>query len=142
VAVIKRAQYKSPNDIKSVYYADINAQFQIHPNTRDLSVVDNEDAVKGSIRNILLTRRGERFFNPSFGSDIHRILFENASTAADNDLRTFITTALENFEPRARLLNLDVTSYPDDNGYVITIVFSVINRTEPVTLNILLDRIR
>lgn len=142
MAAIKRSQYKSPNDVKPVYYADINSEFQIHPNTKDLSVVDNEDAVKGAIRNILLTRRGERFFNPSLGSDIHRILFENASSAAESDLRTFITTALENFEPRARLLRLNISSYPDENGYVITLVISVINRTEPVTMNILLDRIR
>lgn len=142
MAVIKRSQFKSPNDIKTVHYSDINSQFQIHPNTRDLSVIDNEDAVKSAIRNILLTRKGERFFNPSFGSGIYSILFENTSPALDNDLRSFISTSLENYEPRARLLKLNVTSYPDDNGYNISLVFSVINRTEPVTMSLLLDRIR
>lgn len=142
MAVIKRSQYKSPRDIKPVYFSDVNYIFQAHPNTKDISVVENEDAVKNAIRNILLTRKGERFFNPAFGSGIYSILFENFSSAAESDLKAIINNALENYESRANVIKLDVSPYPDENGYVITLVFSVINRSEPVVMNILLDRIR
>lgn len=142
MAVVRRSQYKSPKDIKPVYYSDVNSFMQAHPNTKDISVVENEDSVKNAIRNILLTRKGERFFNPSFGSGIYSVLFENMSPATEGDLRTIINNALDNHEPRANVLKLEVSPYPDENGVVITLVFSVINRTEPVVMNILLDRIR
>lgn len=142
MAIVRRSQYKSPKDIKPVYYSDVNSLMQAHPNTKDISVVENEDSVKNAIRNILLTRKGERFFNPSFGSGIYSVLFENMSPATEGDLRTIINNALENYEPRANVLKLEVSPYPDENGVVITLVFSVINRTEPVVMNILLDRIR
>ena len=142
MAVVRRSQFKSPKDIKPVYYSDVNSLMQAHPNTKDISVVENEDSVKNAIRNILLTRKGERFFNPSFGSGIYSVLFENMSPATEGDLRTIINNALDNHEPRANVLKLEVSPYPDENGVVITLVFSVINRTEPVVMNILLDRIR
>ena len=142
MAVVRRSQFKSPKDIKPVYYSDVNSLMQAHPNTKDISVVENEDSVKNAIRNILLTRKGERFFNPSFGSGIYSVLFENMSPATEGDLRTLINNALDNHEPRANVLKLEVSPYPDENGVVITLVFSVINRTEPVVMNILLDRIR
>ena len=142
MAIVRRSQYKSPKDIKPVYYSDVNSLMQAHPNTKDISVVENEDSVKNAIRNILLTRKGERFFNPAFGSGIYSVLFENMSSATEGDLRTIINNALDNYEPRANVLKLEVSPYPDENGVVITLVFSVINRTEPVVMNILLDRIR
>lgn len=142
MAIVRRSQFKSPKDIKPVYYSDVNSLMQAHPNTKDISVMENEDSVKNAIRNILLTRKGERFFNPSFGSGIYSVLFENMSPATEGDLRTIINNALDNYEPRANILKLEVSPYPDENGVVITLVFSVINRTEPVVMNILLDRIR
>lgn len=142
MAVVRRSQVQTPNTKKFIYYSDVSSNLNTHPNTKDISIIENEDSVKSSIRNILLTRRGERFFNPLFGSDIYSVLFENSSAAAELDLRDYVTNAIENFEPRAKLLRVDVTAYPDDNGYTITIVFSVINKTEPVQMNILLDRIR
>lgn len=142
MAIVRRSQFKSPKDIKPVYYSDVNSLMQAHPNTKDISVMENEDSVKNAIRNILLTRKGERFFNPAFGSGIYSVLFENISPATESDLRTIINNALDNYEPRANVLKLEVSPYPDENGVVITLVFSVINRTEPVVMNILLDRIR
>lgn len=142
MAVIRRSQKVTPESKKPTYYSDLSSSFNTHPNTKDIPIILNEDAVKASIRNLLLTRRGERFFNPLIGSDIYSILFENSSPAATADLRNFISNTISNFEPRANLLNVRVTPYPDDNGYTVSIVFSVINRTEPVQMDILLDRIR
>lgn len=142
MAVIRRSQKTTPESKKPTYYSDLSSSFTTHPNTRDIPIILNEDAVKTSIRNLLLTRRGERFFNPLIGSDIYSILFENSSPSVTADLRNFISNTIENFEPRANLLNVRVTPYPDENGYTVSIVFSVINRTEPVQMDILLDRIR
>lgn len=142
MAIVRRSQFNSPKDIKPLYYSDVSSVLQAHPNTRDISTIENEDSVKSAIRNILLTRKGERFFNPFFGSDIYSLLFENFSPSIETDLKAIINNALNNFEPRANVLKLHVSPYPDENGFVITLIFSVINRSEPVVMNILLDRIR
>lgn len=142
MAVIKRAQAFSPYTIKPELFADLTASFNIHPNKLDLDLNLNEDAVMESIRNILRTRRGERLFNPQFGSDINSILFENITPQTEYELKTYIETAITNFEPRAKLMSVDVTAYPDENGYAISIVFSVINRSDPIRLDFILDRIR
>lgn len=142
MAAIRRSQIVSPNLIKQRVYSDITSEFVIHPNKKDVVLNENEDAVKESIRNILRTRRGERFYNPSFGSDIYSILFENFTPQTEVQLRNYIETSIDNFEPRAKLISVDLTPYPDENGYSISIVFSVINRTDPVQLELLLNRIR
>lgn len=142
MAVIRRSQLKTPAVIKVKAYSDIDSAFNIHPNTRDVSLLINEDAVKTSIRNILLTRKGERVFNTLYGSDLQSILFENISPQTELTLKKYIETSITNFEPRAKLIEVIVTGMPDENGYVVTIIFGVINKTEPIKLELLLNRIR
>lgn len=142
MAIIKKAQTKTQTSIATVLYSDIQQSFDIHPNKLDLMIDTNEEAIKNSIRNILLTNRGERLFNPLLGSDINSILFENISPQTESTLTSFIKTAITNFEPRANLINVIVSPLPDENAYVATIVFSVINKTEPVILDVILNRVR
>lgn len=142
MAVIKRSQAITQTTRIEEIYADLPIDFKIHPNKLDLMVDINEDAVKESIRNILLTNRGERFFNPTFGSDINALLFENISPQTESSLREYIELAINNFEPRANLIDVIVSVVPDMNAYSATIVFSVINKSEPIVLDILLNRIR
>ena len=110
--------------------------------TNDLNLVENEDAVKQSIINILLTNTGERVFNPNFGSEINKMLFENVTPQTSSTLTSLIKAAIENFEPRAQLHEVQCTPSPDENAYAVTVVFSTINRTEPITLDFLLNRVR
>jgi phage baseplate assembly protein W len=91
---------------------------------------------------LLLTRRGERFFNPSLGSDIEYILFENASPAMEKVLEDLIRTTIDNYEPRARIIDVQVTSDEDSHLITATIVFSIINKQEPIVLDLILNRIR
>lgn len=143
MAIVKRTQTLATQTAKKEnVYADFNTAFDIHPNKLDLVVTTNEDAVKRSIRNLLLTNRGEKLFNPIYGSDVRGLLFENISPQTESAMREYIELAIQNFEPRANLLEVLVSSLPDDNTYAVTIVFSVINRTEPITLDLLLNRIR
>lgn len=142
MAVIRRSQLITPAGIKVKAYSDIDSAFNIHPNTRDVSLLINEDAVKTSIRNILLTRKGERVFNTLYGSDLQSILFENITPQTELTLKKYIETSITNFEPRAKLIEVIATGMPDENGYVVTIIFGVINKTEPIKLELLLNRIR
>lgn len=142
MAIIRKSQTKTQTRLNTVVYSDLFTNFNIHPSKLDLVLHTNEDSVSRSIRNILLTGRGEKLFDPAFGSDIKNILFENFSPHTETMLREYITTAIQNYEPRANLIDVTVSALLDDNAYSVTIVFSVINRSEPVTLQFLLNRIR
>lgn len=142
MAVIKRAQSFTQTVATEEVYADVTTSLSIHPTKLDLLVNINEDAVKRSIKNILMTDRGERLFNPTFGSDIKGLLFENFSPQTENQLKEYIEMTITNYEPRASLIDVIVQALPDANAYVVTIIFSVINKSEPVTLEFLLDRVR
>lgn len=110
--------------------------------SKDLIALENTDAVKNSIRNIVLTNRGERLFNYDFGCDIRALLFENIEPSTESALKSLIETAITNFEPRAKLINTIVSGQPDLNAYTVTIVFSTINSAEPQVLDLILTRVR
>lgn len=142
MAVVSRADRTSLLKKKNIVYKDFLPSFLFNSDTKDINVVENEDAVKQSIINILLTNTGERVFNPNFGSEINKILFENITPQTSSTLTTLIKTAIENYEPRAQLHEVQCTPSPDENAYAVTVVFSTINRTEPITLDFLLNRVR
>lgn len=142
MAAIKRVQTITQTRKIETVYSDFNTEFTFDTNTRDLNLILNEESIKSSIRNILLTNRGERFFNPIFGSDVRSLLFENITPQTESSLREYIEVAINNFEPRANLIDVIVSAIPEMNAYSATIVFSVINRSEPITLDIILNRVR
>lgn len=142
MAIIRKSQTKTQTQHNNIVYADMFTNLDVHPNKKDIALHYNEDSVVRSIKNILLTDRGEKLFNPLFGSDIRSLLFENFSPQAETSLKHYIKLAIGNFEPRANLIDVLVSALPDQNAYVVTITFSVINRSEPITIDILLNRIR
>lgn len=142
MAVIKRSQTITQSSRVETVYSDFTTSFDIHPTKLDLVTTTNEEAVKRSIRNLLLTDRGERLFNPILGSDIRSLLFENFSPQTESSLRDYIETTINNYEPRANLIDVIVSAFPEANAYSVTVVFSVINKSEPIVLDILLNRIR
>lgn len=139
--VIKKAK-STPQTARPVTYSDFYSNFDLELVKKDLLSYKNEDSVKRSIRNILLTDKGERFFNPTFGSDIRKMLFENFSPSTEQVIADLIKTAIGNHEPRANVIDVNVSGDPDQNSMYINIVFSVINKAEPVTLELILNRIR
>lgn len=145
MALIKQSNINVRPDKTSVNpekYTDLFTNFDVHPDKKDLLKHINEDAVKRSIRNILQTNKGERLFNPTFGGNLRRLLFENISPVTESLLREQIELSINNFEPRARLIDVIVSGYPDDNAYNVSVIFSTINTTEPITLGVILNRIR
>lgn len=142
MALVVRTSKSTPRFVKPVLYSDVYSNLDIELVKNDLLKLENEESVKNSIKNILLTDRGERFFNPTFGSDIRRMLFENFTPATEQILKDLIKTAIKNFEPRAEVLDVKVFGNPDQNSVALTIIFSVINKSEPVTLELTLNRVR
>ena len=142
MAIVVRKTKTTPQTAKPLVYSDFYSNFDLELVKKDLLSYKNEDSVKRSIRNILLTDKGERFFNPTFGSDIRKMLFENFSPSTEQVIADLIKTAIGNHEPRANVIDVNVSGNPDQNSMYINIVFSVINKAEPVTLELILNRIR
>jgi len=127
---------------QQAYYADFNTSFSFDISKMDLYLITNEQSVMRSIKNIILTRRGEKFFNPLFGCDLQALLFEPMSPVTEALIKDSIITSVRSFEPRANLLDVVVSPYYDQNAYVISVVFSIINKKEPIVLELLVNRIR
>jgi phage baseplate assembly protein W len=136
--VDKNTSANRPKEI----YSDFLTNFNAHPNTGALLKRSDEEAVKRSIRNLLLTDMGERFFQPNLGSSVRRYLFENATEVTKNNLKESIVNTISNYEPRAKVIDVIVTLSNDEQTYIIDIYFNVINNPTVVVFNVQLDRVR
>ena len=128
--------------VKQVQFSDLNLTFNQHPVTGKLSVLKNNDAVKRSVRNIILTNHYERPYQPKFGGNIRAQLFEQLDGFTSSEIKDDIATALANFEPRAEIYDIVVTPTSDENGFNVSITFRVINQTDPITVILFLERVR
>tara|TARA_B100000700_G_scaffold46738_1_gene49203 strand:+ start:108 stop:509 length:402 start_codon:yes stop_codon:yes gene_type:complete len=112
-------------------FKDISLSFEPHPITKDLTVIKNANAIKRSIRNIVQTIPGERFFNPILGSDVRSSLFEFVDFGTASVIQKEIITAIENFEPRVYNLQVEAIAIPDDNEFEVNIYFDIIGQEFP-----------
>ena len=112
-------------------FKDISMTFQANPLNFDLIGLKNENAIARSVRNIVFTLPGEKFFNENFGSRISASLFENIDDISAGQIVDEITQSIENFEPRVKLL--DVQAFPnfDNNSFDVLIVYDVIGADVP-----------
>jgi phage baseplate assembly protein W len=127
---------------KSEIYSDFHKDMTQSPINFDLARKIDEEAVKESIRNLILTDRGERLFQPDIGSDVRKMLFENITNATIELIKDLISTTIRNYEPRVNLIGVDVITSIDSLQLDVIITFNIINRLEPVTFVITLDRAR
>ena len=123
-------------------FTDFNNSLAIHPIKKDLALKNDVDAVKQSIKNLVLTNKGERLFQPGIGCDIRRSLFENFSAQTVAVAKQAIVETITNYEPRCNLIRVAASSDEDNNALFITVIFSVINSGAVEELNLVLERIR
>jgi len=123
-------------------YSDIDLAFLSHPITGKLTRKINRQAVRQSVKNLILTNHYERPFKPEIGCTIRGLLFENFRPGLKEDIARTIQETIENHEPRAKLIQVQIDEKPDDHVIAISIVFSIINIAEPETLDLLLERVR
>lgn len=133
---------ETPNSKTPNLYSDFRDDLGIHPVKKDLLVVKDADAVKQSIKNLMLTGPYERRFRPAIGSGLQKYLFELVTPVTATLIRTSIIRTIQAYEPRAELLDVTVTVSPDQNSYTATITFRVINNINPIVFSQILERIR
>ena len=123
-------------------FSDIDLNFIANPATGDISMRYDENAVKASVKNLVLTQHFERPFHSNIGSPINSLLFDLASPLLTVTLKRTITDLINNHEPRVNLLDVIVNLSPDNNSVYVTIEFSILNTQRPITINLVLERTR
>ena len=123
-------------------YQDFKKNLEISPISEDITVWKDEDAVKESIKNLILTDRGERLMQPDLGGDINALLFENITPAVLVLIQNQVRTTIELHEPRAELIDVVASSNIDDNVVRVNIQFYITNVQQPIKLDVFLERTR
>lgn len=128
--------------VRKYNYSDLDLDFIAHPTTGDVVRKFGEDAIKRSLRNLVLTNFYEKPFRPGIGSNVTKLLFENATPVVSNMISDAIREMARNYEPRVDIRQVSVKFDDADNGYNVSIVFVILNRNEPVNINLFLEKIR
>lgn len=132
----------SPRSKKISLYADLYKDLTQNPTNGDLALRRDEDSVKESIKNLILTDKGERLMQPLVGGNIRAMLFENLTPAVLKMIEEQVFITIEEYEPRAELIDVEVKATADQNKVEVTIRFYITNIAQPIQLNVFLERIR
>ena len=123
-------------------YTDINLMFSPHPYSKDILTRKNVDAVKASIQNLILTKNYERPFHPEIGSQVMALMFENMTPSTIAAIERSIRNTITTFEPRAKLIEVNIVDKADTNAIDIEVIFSINNVSLPVTVTTTINRVR
>lgn len=127
---------------KDLIYSDFLLNMDKHPLNGGLARLSNEDSVKQSIKNLLLTEVYERPYQPDLGSKIYSLLFEPMDVMTVELLRTTIVNTIKLYEPRADRVAAYVYPVEERNEYNINIIFSLVNTIGEIQLDLIIKRIR
>lgn len=152
--MVNRADVITQTQKKKELFSDFLDSFAVSPVGGNLAKVVNENAVRQSIKNLILTDlggidintnsrlAGERLFQPLVGSDIQRCLFEPNNVLTEATIVNSIENTIKSYEPRAQQLSVKILPSDDEHYLIINIVFSVINNPSPIDLTLNLRRVR
>jgi phage baseplate assembly protein W len=123
-------------------FSDLDLNFTKHPVTKDITRRYDDNAIKQSVKNLLLTRNFERPFHSEIGSPIRQLLFDNPGPMFNVMLKRAIIDVINNFEPRVNIIDVRVDDYSDRNEVYVTLEFTIVNTERPLTLDLALERTR
>ena len=107
-------------------FKDVSMSFKVNPLNNDLVALKNATAISRSVRNIVFTTPGEKFFQPTFGSRVSQMLFENMDEITSLSIRDEIENSIRRFEPRVDLKSVQVNPDFDSNQYDVVITYQII----------------
>ena len=140
--MVTRAEKYTTHSQSKIYFSDFLTVFRRNPRSGVLEKITNSDSVRQSLKNLILTNRGERFYQPTVGGDVNALLFENVDNFTAGDLQEKIVFTIRNNEERVQDLDVQVDPHPDMNEYRVIIYFTIINNNTLNNLNLTLKRVR
>jgi len=132
----------TPNSRQVERFSDLDMDFGMNPNTKDVDRLFDEEAIKRSIRNLILTNRNERFFRPNISGGIRNLLFEPATPVTATLIQQQIVDVIAENEPRASLIDVTVKTSQDGNAFDVSVVFQIRNNEQPTRVVVALERLR
>ena len=123
-------------------FRDLDLNFTLHPVKKDVSTHLNEYAIINAVKNLISTNFYEKPFRPEIGSSVRSLLFENVDPLVASRLERSIEETILNYEPRVSVTNVRAQASPDENLYLVTLTFVIINNPTPITIDFFLERIR
>ena len=121
-------------------FKDFAVSFKANPNTKDVSAVSNANAIKQSVRNLILTQFGERPYQYDIGSRVTGLLFEPFDVFLAEDLRDEIENTIKRLEPRVAVRRISVNQSIDENELDVGIEYSIIGQNVTQTVEFILER--
>lgn len=123
-------------------FSDLDMGFLANPVSKDISKKYDENAIKQSIKNLIMTKNFERPFRSDVGSQVMSLLFEPITPLLAATMKKTIINTITSYEPRVNLLDVSVLLTPDNNGVYVTIVFMIVNTSTPISVDLFLERTR
>ncbi len=123
-------------------FSDLNLDFLQNTATKDIQKIEDVDAVKRSVRNLINTNYYERPFRPELGANLRAMLFENISPQISHMISKLIENLIVTYEPRVNIIQVLTRPNLDRNAYSVTLSFYVLNHPEPVAIETMLERLR
>ena len=139
---ITRADKLTVSKKQQEYFSDFLNSFAYSPVNNNLAKISNEESVKQSLKNLILTSRGERIFQPNIGSGVNNLLFERSTRPTLNSIEFNIQNTIKYNEPRVNIIDVKAKETTNPNTVQVDIVFSMINNPEPISINFILKRVR
>lgn len=115
-----------PVERVSKSFKDISSSFKVNPLTYDLISITNETAISRSIRNLVYTLQGERFFQSNLGCNVSKSLFESITDSTSSIIKSDIENTINNYEPRVSLTSVEVNPNYDEYSYDVVIRYNII----------------
>jgi phage baseplate assembly protein W len=122
-------------------YLDIDLSFTAKP-SGDIYKKKDAGAVKQAVKTLLLTSPGEKPFQPSFGAGLGDLIFELMDADAEDEITDAVNIAVQNYEPRAKVLNVDVNAAPDQNAIGVTVTFQILSTSEVISFQTSISKVR
>lgn len=122
--------------------ADLDFDFVPHPISGDIVLLKDADAIKRSIRNLMLTGQYERLFQPNMGANLKQLLFEPITPLTQHSIELAIKDTIIAYEPRVKIISLTVNVSADENGYSVVLLFAIDQLSDVTTVDFFLERLR
>jgi phage baseplate assembly protein W len=123
-------------------YTDIDPMFSRNPKTGDLLLVRDDQAIRTSLKNLLMTSFGERLFQPTIGGSLRSLLFEPIDAITTMEIKDRILKTILDHEPRVSNVTVDVSASEDQNGYGVDIEYSIVAAGKTDRVSVVLERVR
>lgn len=138
-----RADRYTINTKQVEVYSDLTLNMDLNPITGFLAKVSNEDSIKQSLKSIVLTMRGERFYDKFIGSRVNALKFEPMDSVTETSIEHEILECIQNNEPRVNDVSCQITANHDNNSYTVIIFFQIINiPNQTFSIQLILKRVR